>query len=72
MSIEKITNELNVKDLLERIGKEKNWSEKDIKNDISILEKNRIVTVNDLRSLSRESWAVSLEWQGEQDIDWFY
>ncbi|KAG1471765.1 hypothetical protein G6F56_001938 [Rhizopus delemar] len=57
MGAEKIHNTLNVKDLLGNIGKKKKWSEKDVENDISILEKNRIYTVNDLKSLSRESWA---------------
>ncbi|KAI9254221.1 hypothetical protein BY458DRAFT_521134 [Sporodiniella umbellata] len=57
MGTEKIQNNLKVKELLGDIGKKKKWSEKDVKNDISILEKNRIFTVNDLKSLSRESWA---------------
>ncbi|RCH81774.1 hypothetical protein CU097_001421, partial [Rhizopus azygosporus] len=57
MAVEPVSNDLHVTELLKRIGKEKNWSDKDVENDLLILEKNRIVTVNDLRSLSRESWS---------------
>ncbi|KAI7907725.1 uncharacterized protein BX663DRAFT_491851 [Cokeromyces recurvatus] len=45
-----------VSNVLKRIAKERNWSEKEVEEDLSILNKNRISTINDLRSLSKESW----------------
>lgn len=45
-----------VNSILKRIANEKNWAEKDVENDLAILERHRIVYVHDLRSLSKDSW----------------
>ncbi|KAI8390296.1 hypothetical protein BD560DRAFT_485862 [Blakeslea trispora] len=52
-----ITDTTTVKSILEEIAKEKNWSREDVTNDLSILARNRIYHVHDLRALSSESWA---------------
>ncbi|KAI8348829.1 hypothetical protein EDC96DRAFT_520462 [Choanephora cucurbitarum] len=52
-----ITDTTAVKSILENIASEKNWSKEDVTNDLSILARNRIHHVHDLRALSSESWA---------------
>ncbi|CAO3647326.1 unnamed protein product [Cunninghamella blakesleeana] len=42
--------------LLRRIGLERSWTQEQINNDLEILNKNRIYTVQDLLSLSDYSW----------------
>ncbi|KAI9346311.1 hypothetical protein BD770DRAFT_396312 [Pilaira anomala] len=46
-----------VKELLERIAQEKKWSKEAVESDCAILDRNRLVYVQDLRALSKESWA---------------
>ncbi|KAG2237083.1 hypothetical protein INT48_004584 [Thamnidium elegans] len=52
-----ITNSTPVKELLERIAQEKNWSKDAVDSDCTILDRNRLVYVQDLKALSKESWA---------------
>ncbi|KAI8877982.1 hypothetical protein K501DRAFT_337048 [Backusella circina FSU 941] len=49
---------VRTKALLERIAEEREWSNDNVEGDLAILEKNRLLYVRDLRSLSKESWAV--------------
>ncbi|KAG9286697.1 hypothetical protein G9A89_012247 [Geosiphon pyriformis] len=51
-----LPNNMKASTLLEQIGAERSWYEDQINSDLSILERNRIYTVTDLRILSRESW----------------
>ncbi|SAM01328.1 hypothetical protein [Absidia glauca] len=44
--------------LVEQIGKDRSWSREQVKEDIAILEKNRLFLVRDLRALSEHSWSV--------------
>ncbi|RHZ44839.1 hypothetical protein Glove_709g78 [Diversispora epigaea] len=43
--------------LVKQVGMENSWNENQLKLILTVLIKNRIYTVNDLRSLSKESWA---------------
>ncbi|CEJ02658.1 hypothetical protein RMCBS344292_16657 [Rhizopus microsporus] len=45
--------------LIEQIGKEHNWSDEQINEDIHILECNRLYYVKELRELSNSSWKVN-------------
>ncbi|KAI8879991.1 hypothetical protein K501DRAFT_287097, partial [Backusella circina FSU 941] len=49
---------LAVKTLLQEIAKEKEWTESEVESDLTILERNRLFYVKDLKTLSKESWAV--------------
>ncbi|KAI9142581.1 hypothetical protein BKA69DRAFT_261503 [Paraphysoderma sedebokerense] len=44
------------KDLLNKLSFERNWTPSEVENDWEILNKHRLRTVSDLRSLSAESW----------------
>ncbi|KAI8051064.1 uncharacterized protein B0P05DRAFT_562815 [Gilbertella persicaria] len=52
-----LSDTTTVQSILESIAQEKQWSKQDVENDLSILSRNRIVHVHDLRALSGESWA---------------
>ncbi|KAI8985382.1 hypothetical protein BDB01DRAFT_787908 [Pilobolus umbonatus] len=57
MPREYLSDSSSVNYLIRKIAAERNWSKTDIDNDITILERNRLFYVGDLKALSKESWA---------------
>ncbi|CAG8481094.1 4762_t:CDS:2 [Acaulospora morrowiae] len=51
-----LPDNMKVDVLLKRIGAESSWPNHQMKSDMEVLFKNRIYTVKDLRTLSKESW----------------
>ncbi|KAI9005850.1 hypothetical protein CLU79DRAFT_780702 [Phycomyces nitens] len=49
---------MSVDELLKKIGEDQQWSESQVDNDTTILQRNRLYSVRDLRDLSDESWEI--------------
>jgi hypothetical protein len=55
--VEPLAADMDVADLMYKIGHDQNWAIDEIEQDIKVLRRNRLRTVKDLRSMSEYGWS---------------